>query len=261
MKLLKKFYLFIVWAPMSAAFFIVFIPSAFALLQFVIYCEKTDKENSYFRDHFFLGLIIAITLFVLLAFINYMVIKSKITKVSVKVNELTLIHYPAPGNEVEIARRSVWGKYLKSIIKFPLNWGVNLHKGDENSFYMLITIIVNSEVRLFIPVTLNFIFSGPFKANDLRLKLMNGYIHDEVDVDKFITEKFNSLNLSGETFSKMTQDAKSYYNKNMSKREFIDCMQHNIKFPKLFSNVASTGVTIGKPRFNYSTLLNTETEI
>lgn len=259
MKLMKKYFLFVADVPVGGAFFTVFIPGILAIFFYLIYCINIGLPVANYEEAFLQGAITCVVLFILLAIVNTVVAKTKITAFKSKTNELSLFHLP--GDKVEILNHSKWGKYPVTSIKFPVNWGVELKKGDENSFYMLITIIVNSEVRLFVPVTLNFIFSGPFEANDLRLKLMDDRILDEVNIDKFITEKFNSLNLSGEVFSKMTQDAKSYYNKNMSKREFIDCMQHNIKFPKLFSNVAATGVNIGKPRFNYSTLLNTETEI
>lgn len=255
MKLLKKLCLFMAGSPLASAFFTVFIPGAFWLIYFNFFCQSSGKDVAYYQENVAFGIIIGLILFVILAVVNIKVIRPRITLVDLKENELALIHYPAPRNEVEICRKSLWGRYLKTIIRFPSNWVAVVKKGDENYFHAGITIIINSNVRLFISVTFNFVFSGPFEAEDLYFKFMNGRISDDVDVDKFMVETFSDLNLSGDTYLKMSQDARSYYSKNLSKRDFIDCISHTIKFPKLFSNVAATGLTIEKVKFNYSTLI------
>ena len=243
------------------AWFEAFVPTAIGLLSFIIFCENTDKDTAYFKENFWFGLFISIAIFLVLGIINYSVAKSKITPLSLKANELALIHLTGPRNIVEIAQKSVWGRYLKSIIHFPLHWNIEVKKGDENRFHTGINIIVNSDVRLYVPITFIFIFSGPFVAEDLRSKFMGECILDYVDVENYLLETFKDLNLTGEIFRKITQDAKSYHDENISKREFINCIQHAIKFPKPFSNVADISFDIGKPRFNYSTILNSETEV
>lgn len=255
MKLLKKLFLFMATSPFVSAFFTVFVPGIFLVIYFNFYCQSSGKDVTYYQQNCAFGLIIGFIIFAVLALINFKVIGPRITMADVKENELVLIIYPAPGNEIKIYKKPLWGRYLKTVIRFPANWVAEVKKGDENYYHTGINIIIKSDVRLFISLTFNFIFSGPFKAEDLYFKFMDGRILDEVDVDKFIVEDISNLNLSGETYAEMIEYAKSYYCGKMTKNQLITCILGTIKAPKLFFNVATIGLTVKKVKFNNSTLI------
>jgi hypothetical protein len=189
---------------------------------------------------------LSIFLTILILFVNRYVVRNKITIINLWENQIGLLYYTGKGNEIIFYEKPVWGKFSYSIIQLPKNWGTS-----ESKVKFLWKHEGISNRMVIVPVTINFYFSGQFKAQDygnfLPIQLSANTIDLATEIEKIFLDS---------VFSKRTKiftDLQNYLEDRITPKAFMDNLLDSCeKFPKkMFSNSKKIIIKLGNPEIAF----------
>lgn len=255
MNLIRKYFLLVAKRPVAYVFYavLIFYFAARLIIGLSFNSENTGEEKTASLIVYILSFA-SFFVFVVVAWINDTVVRSKVTVLKLKQNEMGLLIYPE--GTIETYERPVWAQPLIAVVEFPKEWNWRIKEGDELKIEISIAITVNEVICASVPILVTFIFSGSFNQKDLISVLNENYyvfkVHKVFNFGKLVKKKIADLNM-GENHDLISQDALGYLQGKVVEEQLLCDIKGKIKFPdKLFDNVAKTDIEIGLPKFNFS---------
>ena len=189
---------------------------------------------------------IVLGIYITVSALVFIVIKLRFTILTQHENEIILLHYK--GNKVKFYEKPIWGKPKITIIKLPNNLLREIKGGERKIIESDLSIEISLSTIALVPLKIEYRFSGPFRADDLRAKLK---INSPKKAKSRIISGLNIFKLVIKTpyRESMKVDIIRWDNKQISQWELAQRIMNQVDFAeKFFPNMKKIKIEIGTPK-------------